>query len=440
MYQKDHSISPDQNIHLSDRTDRSYLYWCLCFCVLAACLICSPEARAKDKQLSPGEFKRIQQVQTLQTEARWNEARKVIRQHLKDEPRPLLEAMLWRSLAQVELQDAHYEKALPALKKAWGLKQLSDEEQLSLQGIMSQLMLQQEEYKEGIPLFLDWLSKTPEDKHEARHYLALAQAYTVQEKWKPALPHAKKAVAMKSKKDTVPVSWYQLLVSLHTRLEQWPQAIRMQKVVLDRQAGEIRQWRQLALLQYQSQPEKKRKRSSGFPKSALATLRTAWEKGLFDKANDYQMLAQWFSLNDLPYKAARVLEDGFKKQAFKAKNSKQQRRIRRQMAGLWLRAKELGQAEQVLAQLVRQKPDKKMLQQIARIQIRQQKWSNAEKSLKKLLAMQPKNPGDVLLLHGITLLQLEKLDQAEGQFLLARKNKRNQHSAKQWLQYLASIR
>lgn len=438
MSRKDDSMSPLQTLPLLNRA-RSFTLLC-CTLLLITVSIWSNPALAKGKQLSQGEFKRIQQVQTLQTEDRLQEARKVIRQHLKDEPRPLLEAMLWRSLAQIELQDADYEKALPPLKKAWGLKQLTDEEQLSLQGIMAQLMLQQEEYKEGIPLFLDWLAKTPEDQHEARYYLALAQAYTVQEKWKPALPHAKKAVRMKAAEDTVPVSWYQLLVSLHTRLEQWPAAVKVQKIVLDRRAGEMRQWRQLALLQYQSLPEKKRQKSGSFPKDALATLRTAWEKNLFDKANDYQMLAQWLSVNGLPYKAARVLEDGFNKKAFKDKSTKQQRRIQRQLAGLWLRAKELGQAEQVLAAMIRQKSDQKMLHQLARIQIRQQKWTSAEKSLKRLLGMQPRNRGDILLLHGIALLQLEKLDKAEERFLMAQKNKRNKHSAKQWLQYLASIR
>ena len=402
-------------------------------------------AQAEDQRLSPGEYKRIQQVQSLQVEARWQEAKKTIQGHLKSEPRPLLEAMLWRSLAQVELQEANYEAALPALKKAWQLEQLPEQEQLSLQGIIAQLMLQQEEYKQGIPLFEDWLSKTPVTEHKARHYLVLAQAYSQQEKWAKALPNAQKAVEMTAK---VPTSWYKMLVGLHSRLEQWPQAIKVQKIVVGREADTMSQWRQLALLQYQSSlsstkaanKASKQASSNKVRKAdsvALATLRMAYERQLFNQHSDYQLLSQWLNANGLPYKAAQVLEQGLKQPTLQPSDQEQLTQQRR-LAQLWIRAKALPQAEAVLHQLAKVQPEPQLLQQLAQLQIRQQQWHKAERSLKQLLAMSPNNYGEILLLHGITLVQLEERDKANQQFQLALKEDGSKQGAKQWLNYLAA--
>ncbi len=385
-------------------------------------------AQAEEKRLSQAEFKRIQQVQTLQMEDRWQEAKKVIQRHLEAKPRPLLEAMLWRSLAQIELQEANYEVALPALKKAWKLEQLPEHEQLSLQGIIAQLMLQQEEYKEGIPLFEDWLSKVPVTEHKARHFLSLAQAYSQLEKWAKALPNAKKAIQMESK---VPTSWYKMLTGLHSRLEQWPQAIRVQKIIVDREADQLSQWRQLALLQYQNGHKK-----DNVPPAALATLRMAYERKLFDKYDDYQLLSQWLSVSGLPFKSAQVLEQGLKRH--KPEESKKRHKQQKRLAQLWIRAKALPEAEALLHQLAKVKPETSLLQQLAQLQIRQKQWSKAEKSLKHLLALSPKNYGDILILHGITLIQLEERQRATEQFQLALQEKSSKRGAKQWLSYLAA--
>ncbi len=402
---------------------------------------------ANENPLSRSEYKRIQQVQSLQIEARWQEARKVTRKYLEAEPRPLLSAMLWRSLAQIELQEARYKAALPALKKAWQLKQLPEKEQLSLQGIMAQLMLQQDELKQGIPLFEAWLDQTPKDKHQARHYLSLAQAYSQLEKWSKALPHVKKAISLS---DKVPTNWYQMQVGLHSRLKQWPQAVSVQRVVVARKANQMASWRQLALLQYQVNHKGKphhqnktrhkhhKKKRREVSEAALATLRIAYERQLFEKISDYQLLSQWLSVNNLPYQAAQVLEEGVMTQSqYKAPNKvflKQQRRL----AQLWIRAKALPKAEAVLQQLATIQPDPKLLQQLAQLQIRQQQWQKAESSLKQLLALSPKNYGDILLLHGITLLQLEERIKASEQFQLALKEDSSQQGAKQWLNYIAA--
>ncbi|WP_176330174.1 tetratricopeptide repeat protein [Oceanospirillum sanctuarii] len=407
---------------------------------------------AQAANLTPAEFKQLQEIQALQTEARWLEVKTLVQAQLSPEDSSkqvsrLMQAMLWRALAQAELQEADYAKALTAIRNAWQLKQLPEADQLNLQGLLAQLMIQQDELYQGILLFEDWLAKTPEDQQQARHYLTLAQAYSQQESWSKALPNAEEAV---KRHESAPVSWLALLVGLHTRLEQWPQAVNVQKRILIQQPRQMRHWRQLAMLQYRLPTDE---RKDAVNPEAVASLRIAWQQQLFDRTNDYQLLSQWLNANGQPLKAAQVLADAQQQPVFTALSEEQQLVVAEQLAGLWLRAKSWGKAEQSLQQVashtaVKDNPERsaELYKQIARLQMQQKKWQVAGETLNTLLAEYPADPAEVLLLQGIVLLQQEQVAAAEGKFQLAEQSvdpdsdKYVGKNARQWLRYIEQIR
>ncbi|OOV86311.1 tetratricopeptide repeat protein [Oceanospirillum linum] len=405
---------------------------------------------AKAANLSPAEFKQLQEIQALQTEARWLEVKTLIGQQLSEEPGELMQAMLWRALAQAELQDANYEKALTAIRNAWQLKQLPEADQLNLQGLLAQLMIQQDELDQGIILFEDWLEKTPEEQRQPRHFLTLAQAYSQQESWNKALPNAKEAVA---RHESAPIPWLSLLVGLHARLEQWSDAANVQKRILIQEPRQMRHWRQLAMLQYRQPVDQGADRDS-LHQDAVASLRIAWEQGLFDRADDYQLLSQWLNASGQPLKAAQVLADGLEKDVFADKGADQMLVATEQLSSLWLRAKEWEKAEHTLQRIValnEQQPDAgersaTLYKQIARLQMQQKKWQAAGQTLNTLLAEYPADPAEVLLLQGIVLLQQQQVEAAEGKFHLAEQKVDSTadeyvgKNARQWLRYIEQIR
>ena len=407
---------------------------------------------AQAANLTPAEFKQLQEIQALQTEARWLEVKTLVQAQLSandsnQQPSKLMQAMLWRALAQAELQDADYPKALTAIRNAWQLKQLPEADQLNLQGLLAQLMIQQDELDQGILLFEDWLAQTPEDQQQARHYLTLAQAYSQQESWSKALPNAEEAVR---RHESAPVAWLALVVGLHTRLEQWPQAVNVQKRIIIQEPREMRHWRQLAMLQYRLPTDE---RKDAVNPEAVASLRIAWQQQLFDRTNDYQLLSQWLNANGQPLKAAQVLADAQQQPVFTALSEDQQLVVAEQLAGLWLRAKSWGKAEQSLQQVashpaVKDNPERSadLCKQIARLQMQQKKWQAAGQTLNTLLAEYPADPAEVLLLQGIVLLQQEQVEAAEGKFQLAEQSvdpdsdKYVGKNARQWLKYIEQIR
>ncbi len=407
---------------------------------------------AQAANLTPAEFKQLQEIQALQTEARWLEVKTLVQAQLSPEDSnkqasKLMQAMLWRALAQAELQEADYAKALTAIRNAWQLKQLPEADQLNLQGLLAQLMIQQDELDQGIVLFEDWLAKTPEDQQQARHYLTLAQAYSQQESWSKALPNAEEAV---KRHESAPVSWLALLVGLHTRLEQWPQAVNVQKRILIQEPRQMRHWRQLAMLQYRLPTDE---RKDAVNPEAVASMRIAWQQELFDRTNDYQLLSQWLNANGQPLKAAQVLADAQQQPVFTELSEEQQLVVAEQLAGLWLRAKSWGKAEQSLQQVASHPAVKDnversadLYKQIARLQMQQKKWQAAGQTLNTLLAEYPADPAEVLLLQGIVLLQQEQVEAAEGKFHLAEQSvdpdsdKYVGKNARQWLRYIEQIR
>ncbi|MFG1489150.1 tetratricopeptide repeat protein [Oceanospirillum sp. HFRX-1_2] len=407
---------------------------------------------AQAANLTPVEFKQLQEIQALQTEARWLEVKTLVQAQLSandsnQQPSKLMQAMLWRALAQAELQESDYAKALTAIRNAWQLKQLPEADQLNLQGLLAQLMIQQDELDQGILLFEDWLAQTPEDQQQARHYLTLAQAYSQQESWSKALPNAEEAVR---RHESAPIAWLALVVGLHTRLEQWPQAVNVQKRILIQDPREMRHWRQLAMLQYRLPTDE---RKDAVNPEAVASMRIAWQQQLFDRTNDYQLLSQWLNANGQPLKAAQVLADAQQQPVFKELSEEQQLVVAEQLAGLWLRAKSWGKAEQSLQQVasnpaVKDNPERSadLYKQIARLQMQQKKWQAAGQTLNTLLAEYPADPAEVLLLQGIVLLQQEQVAAAEGKFQLAEQSvdpdsdKYVGKNARQWLRYIEQIR
>lgn len=407
---------------------------------------------AQAANLTPAEFKQLQAIQALQTEARWLEVKSLVQEQLSSgdsskQPSKLMQAMLWRALAQAELQDADYPKALTAIRNAWQLKQLPEADQLNLQGLLAQLMIQQDELDQGIVLFEDWLAKTPEDQRQPRHYLTLAQAYSQQESWTKALPNAEEAVR---RHESAPIAWLALVVGLHSRLEQWPQAVNVQKRILIQEPREMRHWRQLAMLQYRLPTDESKQAVNP---EAVASLRIAWQQQLFDRANDYQLLSQWLNANGQPLKAAQVLADAQQQSVFGELSDEQQLVVAEQLSGLWLRAKAWDKAEQSLVQVAQQYAGQnnaerttELYKQIARLQMQQKKWQAAGETLNTLLAEYPADPAEVLLLQGIVLLQQQQVEAAEGKFQLAEQSvdpdsdKYVGKNARQWLRYIEQIR
>jgi len=383
-------------------------------------LIALPLQAAK-QQLTAVQYKQLMQVQKLieedQVSAALNQLNGMKQKYKKPYPR----ALVLQNIGMLEVRRERYKSALNVLEEAYSLKALSDEQQLQLLHTLAQLNMNADNWAKGAELMQRWLKQAPSGKPKASDYLMLAQAYGQLKKWRSVINPVKTAIRMKGR---APESWYQLRLAAHMRLKQWKSAIAVQKTVVSIYGKKAAHWRQLADLQLQNRQSK----------SALATLRMAYERGLIKDGSTIRKLAQLMLQHDLPVKSAEVL--GL---AMKQKRLKRSARNLTLLSQAWLKAREMDDAITSLASVVAQKPTLKNLKQLAKIQLQEKQWREAQQTLQKALAQKPEKPAELLLLQGIARVNMAQFNAAKSSFQSAASEQNYQKVAESWIRYLEQV-
>jgi len=329
-------------------------------------------------------------------------------------------ALVEHNLGQVEVQRERYRKALPHLLKAYNYKQLPQAQQTDLTHTLAQLHCMQDQWKTCINYLKKWMRLAP-SKVKTADQLLLAQAYSQLEQWKNVIKPISAAI---TRRKIAPENWYQLKLAAHVQLKQWRAAAKEQKRLVRYYSNKVSHWRQLVSLQLQA----------GHSKAALATQRMGFERGLLRQAKDYRLLAQLMLQARIPYYAGKVMETGMKRGVLK-RNKKNLRLL----SNCWIQARETKKAIKTLSQLNQSSPSQKSLTQLAQMQMELQDWQAAQSTLKKTLGFTKKKPAKLQLLLGITHIKLKQYDQARQTLAIAAKDKKQQASARGWMQYLEQI-
>ncbi|MCV6587458.1 MAG: hypothetical protein OIF57_00320 [Marinobacterium sp.] len=392
--------------------------------------------QAAQPSLNAVEYKHLNAVQTLIAEEKWQQARVDLRKLAEVIKRPYASALRLQTLGQVELQLDRYPQALQAFRAAYNLEILEEAQQLQLLHLRAQLQLSAENWKTGSSLLEQWLiaqrafeQKAPtQDENGQPHasriraddYLWLAQAYSQQEKWKLTVDRIRTALKMRP---DAPENWHQLELAGHLNRKHFKSALGVLRRLVQMHPKED-YWSQIASLQLQLNRNR----------SALATLRIAYERGQLKKGSNQRLLAQLMLQHKMPYQAAALME-----QAMKQKRLKRTHANLRLVASAWGQAREQDAALDSLQQLAKRKPTASLLGRIARLQVHQQKWGEAERTLHRALKLKARNPERLLLLQGIARVRMEKLEDARRSFVAAQQYADTRGVADSWLQYLTQI-
>lgn len=333
-------------------------------------------------------------------------------------------AMTDNMLAYVYFNIENYAKAANAYESITKLNTIPEGIVQTAWYSLAKLYLMQEQYPKALKALNAWFKRVENPGGEA--YILRAQIYYQLEQYQKALPDVKKAMAKARAKNKKPdENWLLLERAVYYQNKNYQgMAKSLQDLLLHYPKPSY--WFQLAGVYGELNHTKKQ----------IAALEAAFDQGFFSKQQDYITLAQLFLMQEVPYKAAKVLLTGMQKEQVEqnAKNLSL-------LGDALMLAKEYEQALDVMQRAAKASNKGKDYYKLAQIYAERQEYKSALSYVDKAMALGGlKSETNAFTLRGLILLNLNKLAEAKKQFTQLKKYSEGDDKAKaqQWLDYIES--
>jgi tetratricopeptide (TPR) repeat protein len=286
---------------------------------------------------------------------------------------------------------------------------------------IAQMHMAEENWKAGAAALEEWF-RTATEPNSAAYYL-LAAAYYQMEDLDRALAPAKKAVELTDKPQP---SWIELLLGLYLQREDYDASVPLLERLIAMEPEKKTHWLRLSSL-YQTQEK--------YPQ-ALAAMQVAYNAGYLSQDADYVRLADMLRFNDVPYRAARVLE-----KAIEDGNVSPNADIYEKLANAWIQARDYDEAIPPLERAAGMSNNGDLYARLGQVQVQREKWQEAERALQNGINKGGlDDPGNAQLLMGIALFNQKKLRDAREWFQRASRSDKHRKMAASYIQLIDSRR
>lgn len=285
---------------------------------------------------------------------------------------------------------------------------------------LAQLYFILEDYNKAVETIKRWFAVTDNPTENA--YMLLGQGYYQLEKYKEALEPLKTAYKLVTDRGDKPkenlllllrVVYFNLndyknmIVVLHELVELYPKDEYWLTM-----AGTYSELKQL--------------------NKQMSILEMLYEKGSLERGNQQLNLANLFLLHEAPYKAAVLMDKGFKE----GKIEKNERNLQL-LSQAWLQAQEPDKSLTPLETAAKISKDGDISLKLAQAYISLDKYKEAVEALRAGMKKGGiKRPDQANIMLGMALFELQNFEAAKNAFKIATEDKRSRQSAEQWLSYV----
>ena len=328
-------------------------------------------------------------------------------------------AQMYNFYAFIYYSQDRYDKSIQAYEKLLEQPNLPEAlEVTTLYGI-AQLSLVTEAYAGAVRYLERWFRLVPDAGADA--HILLAQAYYQQDRLDDALAPVEKAIRMARDAGRKPKeNWLLLARALNFELGHYPQVVEILENLLS-EYPRTEYWVQLAAMYGETGQEKKQ----------LVAYEIAYEQGALDSGRELVLLAQLYLQQDVPFKAAVVLEDGMSSGAVE-KNARNYRLL----SQAWVLAMESDKAIAALQEAARLSDDPELYLRLAQQYAGLYRWADAMDSAAVALDKGLDDSGEAHMMIGMARFNLGELERARRSFSLAATDERNAEAARQWIDYI----
>lgn len=286
---------------------------------------------------------------------------------------------------------------------------------------LAQLAMQSQDYAKSLDFLNQW-QKANNKPLVANQHILFAQVYYQNKQFGESIEHINNAVDMAEAKNELPKEhWLILQRAAYYELKQ-PENVTQVIEKLVKLYEKPQYWIQLAGMYGEIGQEKKQ----------LGAMETAWQAGYITKPGDIVMLAQLYLYQQLPYKAAKVLDD-----AIAMGTVVPEEKHYLLISQAYIQAREDEKAIPVLKKASEIAEHGKFDAQLAQTYLNTEKWQAAVDYANKAIARgKLDNEGNMLLVLGMAHFNLQQFDKSLTAFEQAQGIKSAEKMAKQWHRYV----
>jgi tetratricopeptide (TPR) repeat protein len=340
-----------------------------------------------------------------------------IQKQLQTTTDPYAKAMLLRDLAAAAAEKKDYGAAAKYLEDALAQHGLSGPAEQQMRAQLSQLRMGSGDPKTVLaniePRYKSGANLAPEE------LIALGAAYLKQQRYREALAPLQKGVAATRNPD---LSWRRALYAAYVGVGQDKEAAQVLETVVRDQPSAKDDWIRLSALYFKG----------GDKERAQATIEVANRLGYIDTPEQRLQLIALTAQIGAPFQAGSTLKLWM--EAGKLPRSAENLR---NLAALWVQARETSLAVPAIQDAVNAKPSGELYLQLGQLHLDREEYREAAQALQQGLAMGGKS-GPAWMALGIAQYQQADVDAAVKAFREAGSYPANKALAAQWIKYLES--
>jgi len=285
---------------------------------------------------------------------------------------------------------------------------------------LSQLYFIKEDYKKAVETIQRWFKIAEKPTENA--YLLLAQGYYQLQDYKKALEPLKQAYKITQDQGKQPKENLLLLLRVvYYNLSDYQNMLNVLKQLVTIYPKE-EYWLTMAGVYSELKDYKKQ----------MAILEIMQNWGGLERGSQQLNLANLFLLNEIPYKAARILDAGIK-----SGDIEKNVRNLRLLSQAWVQAQYPARAIEPLEDAVKMSDNGNLNVNLAQSYINLERYKKAVDTLEDGFKKGGiRRPDQAHIMLGMALFELDKYGDATDQFKQASEDKRSRKSAEQWLSYV----
>lgn len=387
---------------------------------------CEPARDVAARALSEFTHRQLNRVYEAVAEEKYDQAFEDLDRMLgragKDE---YLAAILNQALAQVEWSREHYDSALGYIETAIELDVLPNDTHFGLMYQLAQLYYMNERYPEALDRLELWLCAAPPETVAPAAYVLQASIHSAMEQYPQALQSIETAIAMEPQPKE---QWYQLKLGVLYELGRFPRVAETLESMVAHWPQKKAYWVQLSQAYFRLERADR----------ALSVMALAHRNGLLNKDSEIAYLSSLYSNGGVPYKAAEVLQSAIEDGMVESNRSNWMR-----VAEEWYNAAELEKSLIAYERAGQASADGEIDLRRGYLLVDLERWPEAKKALDSAIAkegVEERKLGEAYLLRGMAKFNLGDFDGASADWGRASRFEQTQTAAEQWIALLREER
>ena len=309
-----------------------------------------------------------------------------------------------------------YEDAIATTEQALTTSAVSAARRVHLRYNLGQLYSQVGRWRDAVKILEPWIRVV--DEPPANAYFVLAACHTELDSLGDARRWADQGRVAATR---LTYSQYQFVASIYAQQSDWRALQTLLEEAVEAFSDRVEFYRQLAQVHLERNREPE----------ALAVLRVAYANGLLKRGEDLVRLAQLMRLQNAPWHAAHIIEEGLDRQLVEPSS-----RNWLLLGNSWMAAREYERAYLPLRKAAEMTRKPRDWLRLARLYAQTAVWDGCLDSADAGLKTRPADPGPFQLLRGICSYEQGDREDAMEALARAKESKKSAAEANGWIDFI----